>query len=69
MKIYQLDSELKRHDIMIFTKDIESIEELVKRVAKNKWKLMYDRLLNSCSVYVENIPKKICKYKSYKICK
>lgn len=34
MKIYQLDSELKRHDIMIFTKDIESIEDLVKRIAK-----------------------------------
>ena len=58
MKIYQLDSELKRHDIVMFTKDIESIEELVKRVAKNKWKLMYDRLLDSYSVYVENIPKK-----------
>ena len=43
MKIYQLDSELKRHDIMIFTKDIESIEELVKRIAKNKWKLIYER--------------------------
>ena len=67
MKIYQLDSELKRHDIMIFTKDLESIEELVKRVAKNKWKLMYDRLLNSCSVYVENIPKEICKYKEITI--
>lgn len=67
MKIYQLDSELKRHDIAMFTKDIESIEELVKRVAKNKWKLMYDRLLDSYSVYVENIPKKICEYKKITI--
>ena len=67
MKIYQLDNELKRHNIMIFTKDIESIEELVKRIEKNKWKLMYDTLLNSCSVYVENIPKKICKYKEITI--
>ena len=46
---------------------IESIEELVKRIAKNKWKLMYDRLLDSYSVYVENIPKKICKYKEITI--
>ncbi len=67
MKIYQLDSELKRHDIMIFTKDLENVEDLVKRIAKNKWKLMYDRLLDNYSVYVENIPKKICKYKEITI--
>lgn len=28
---------------------------------------MYDRLLDSYSVYVENIPKKICKYKEITI--
>lgn len=59
MKIYQLDSKLKRHDIMIFTKDLENIEDLVKRIAKNKWKLMYDKLLCCYPIYVENIPKKI----------
>lgn len=39
MKIYQLDSELKRHDIAMFTKDIESIEELVKRIAKKQMEI------------------------------
>ena len=67
MKIYQIDSELKRHDKEKFTKDINNVETLVKRIAKDKYKLIYDKSLNCYSIYVENIPKKICEYKEITI--
>ena len=67
MKIYQLDNKLKRHNVDICMNDINNIEMLVKRIAKNKCNLIYDKLLDSYSIYVENIPKKICKYKEITI--
>lgn len=68
MKIYQLDSNLKRISYNFDTKNVKNIEELVKLVAKNKKDLkIFDKTFKSYAIYIESIPKKICKYKEITI--
>lgn len=68
MKIYQLDNNLKRINYNFDIKNAKNIEELVKLVAKNKKDLkIFDKTFKSYAIYIENIPKKICKYKEITI--
>lgn len=67
MKIYQLENE-KRYDYDIDIEDVKNEVDLVKRISKNKDKFIINyNLGNSIGIYVENIPKKICKYKELTI--
>lgn len=69
MKIYQLDNKLKR--IYYNFDEIEKatdIKEVVKIISKNRDDLqVYDNRFMSYAVYVEKIPKKICKFKEITI--
>ena len=69
MKIYQLDNKLKR--IYYNFDEIEKatdIKEVVKIISKNRDDLqVYDNRFMSYEVYVEKIPKKICKFKEITI--
>lgn len=69
MKIYQLDNKLKR--IYYNFDEIEKatdIKEIVKIISKNRDDLqVYDNRFMSYAVYVEKIPKKICKFKEITI--
>lgn len=64
MKIYQLDKNLKRIYYNFNITDIKDIKDLVKYISKNRDDLkIYDSRFKCYSIYIENIPKKICKYK------
>ena len=69
MKIYQLDNKLNR--IYYNFDEIEKatdIKEIVKIISKNRDDLqVYDNRFMSYAVYVEKIPKKICKFKEITI--
>ena len=69
MKIYQLDNKLKR--IYYNFDEIEKatdIKEVVKIIFKNRDDLqVYDNRFMSYAVYVEKIPKKICRFKEITI--
>lgn len=69
MKIYQLDNKLKR--IYYNFDEIEKatdIKEVVKIISKNRDDLqVYDNRFMSYAVYVEKIPKKICRFKEITI--
>lgn len=69
MKIYQLDKNLKK--IYYEFKEVENakdIKEVVKIISKNRDDLqIYDNRFMSYAVYVEKIPKKICKFKEITI--
>lgn len=69
MKIYQLDNKLKR--IYYNFNEIEKatdIKEVVKIISKNRDDLqVYDNRFMSYAVYVEKIPKKLCKFKEITI--
>lgn len=69
MKIYQLDNKLKR--IYYNFDEIEkatNIKEVVKIISKNRDDLqVYDNRFMSYAVYVEKIPKKICRFKEITI--
>lgn len=69
MKIYQLDNKLKR--IYYNFDEIEKatdIKEVVKIISKNRDDLqVYDDRFMSYAVYVEKIPKKICRFKEITI--
>lgn len=69
MKIYQLDNKLKR--IYYNFDEIEKatdIKEIVKIISKNRDDLqVYDNRFMSYAVYVEKIPKKICRFKEITI--
>ena len=68
MKIYQLDDRLKRIYYDFNIKGVKTLEELVKFISKNRDALkVYDYRLNSYSVFVESIPKKISDYKELTI--
>lgn len=67
MAIYQLSGDLKRHYINVDLSGIKSIKELILKVAKMKSDLIFDSVLNCYSIYVENIPKKLCDFKEITI--
>lgn len=69
MKIYQLDNKLKRiYYNFDEIKKATDIKEVVKIISKNRDDLqVYDNRFMSYAVYVEKIPKKICKFKEITI--
>lgn len=69
MKIYQLDDKMKRiYYTFDEVKNAKDIKEVVKIISKNRDDLqIYDNRFMSYAVYVEKIPKKICKFKEITI--
>lgn len=67
MRFYQLSGDLKRHYINVDLKGIKDLKSVILKVAKIKSDLIFDSVLNCYSIYVENIPKKMCDFKEITI--
>ena len=66
MKVYQLNNKLERKYFKLDLKDIKNDKELVKAIIKN-YELFDYNSFGDYAIYVEKIPKKICKFKELTI--
>lgn len=66
IKVYQLDNRLKRHEHQIDLKGVRDDKELVKRICKCRDEF-FENMFDDITIYVENIPKKICNFKELTI--